>query len=188
MFPPPVGPGAAPGVSTMSRRKKTNWDAVGWTAFEEIEPPVEALRNNRAWAEQGLARWFANSIYLVRAIAIRADAPFNVAVCLTVQTHDHQARHDWRELQRIKNEIVGTKVEAVEVYPSEDRLVDNSNLYHLFCFPELGTADGLLPFGFAERLVSEGPVPGHKQRDFRPELRPDEVVRTGLAGQPRRTS
>lgn len=168
------------------KRKKTNWNDVRWTPFEEIEAPAELPPCNRAWADQGLARWFANSIYAVRLIAMRGQAPFGDVVCLTVRTHDHQARHDWRELQRIKNEIVGPSVEAVEVYPSEDRLVDNSNYYHLFCFPRLETEDGWLPFGFTERLVTEGSVEGSKQRGFRPELRPDDIAVPGLAGQRRR--
>jgi hypothetical protein len=165
------------------KNKKRNWDDVRWTPFAQIDPPTgDELSNNRLWAEQGLAKWYANSIYLVRVIALRAPTPFGVVVCLTVRTHDHQPRHDWRELQRIKNEIAGDTTEAVEVYPSEDRVVDNSNLYHLFCFPQLATEDGLLPFGFTERLVTEGSGEAGKQRDFRPEIRPDDVVHPNTAG------
>jgi hypothetical protein len=164
------------------KNKKRNWDEVRWTAFGAIDPPVDELPNNRLWAEQGLAKWYANSIYVVRAIALRAPAPFGVVLCLTVRTHDHQPRHDWRELQRIKNEIAGDTTEAVEVYPSEDRVVDNSNYYHLFCFPSLATEDGYLPFGFTERIVAEGSTGASRQRDFRPELRPDDVLHPNTAG------
>ncbi|HET7786351.1 MAG TPA: hypothetical protein VIR81_10185 [Myxococcales bacterium] len=152
----------------MKHRKK-NWDHVPWTPFHEIEAPAELLPNNRAWAEEGAARWFANSIYVVRLIALKGEPPFGTVVCLTVRTHDHQARHDWRDLQRVKNEILGDSVEAVELYPSEQRVVDNSNYYHLFCFPALATEDGRLPFGFTERLVTEGAVAGSRQRGFRRE-------------------
>lgn len=168
------------------KRKKTNWSDVGWTPFEEIDAPDDMAGSNREWTEQGLARWFRNSIYVVRLIALKTEAPFGVAVCLSLRTHDHQARHDWRELQRIKNELVGPDVEAVEVFPSERRLVDNSNLFHLFCFPQLATEDGYLPFGFTERYVSEGDAEGRRQREFRPELRPEDVLVSGLAGQKRR--
>jgi hypothetical protein len=170
------------------KRKKTNWNGVGWTAFEEIEAPVESLPNNQGWAASGLTRWYSNSIYVVRVIAFKGTPPFGLTVCLSVRTHDHQARHDWRELQRIKNELVGPKVEAVEVYPSEDRLVDNTNWYHLFCFPELATEDGWLPFGFTERMVTEGSGETGKQRDFRPQLRPDDAVDAEDAAQRRRSS
>jgi hypothetical protein len=76
------------------KKKRRNWDDARWTPFERIEPPVAGdLPNNQLWAEEGLAKWFANSIYVVRLIAIRAPAPFGVVVCLTVRTHDHQPRH-----------------------------------------------------------------------------------------------
>src|SRR5689334_6835895 len=42
--------------------KHKSWNTVGWTPFKPIEAPSEQLPNNRAWAEAGVARWFANSI------------------------------------------------------------------------------------------------------------------------------
>jgi hypothetical protein len=35
--------------------------------------------------------------------------------------------HDWRDLQRIKNQLVGPECEAVELYPAESRKVDTAN-------------------------------------------------------------
>lgn len=49
----------------------------------------------------------------------------------------------WAEKQQIKNELFGTKRCAVEVFPSEDRLVDVCNVYHMWVF-EKGFH---LPFG-----------------------------------------
>lgn len=168
----------------MSKRKKQNWDHVRWTAFEEIEPPLadDAPDDWRASVER-TERWFANSIYVVRVMLLQSPPPFGPTVQLTIMTHDHQPRHDWRELQWIKNQLVGDGVEAVEVYPSEDRVVDAANHYHLFCFPRLGTERGWLPFGFRARAVSEGSAPGGpSQRDFRPELRPEDVLRPYAPG------
>lgn len=49
----------------------------------------------------------------------------------------------WAEKQRIKNELFGDKVTAIEVYPSKNRLVDEAGMYHLWVLPE-----GFeLPFG-----------------------------------------
>ena len=44
--------------------------------------------------------------------------------------------HDWRDLQRIKNEIAGPEREACELYPAESRLVDEANQFHLWVLPE----------------------------------------------------
>jgi hypothetical protein len=51
---------------------------------------------------------------------------------LSIKRLDRTAVHDWRDLQRIKNEVVGQSYEAVELYPAEDRLVDTANQYHLW--------------------------------------------------------
>jgi hypothetical protein len=53
---------------------------------------------------------------------------------LSIRDNERSARHDWRDLQRIKNEVVGPEVEMVEVYPRESHLVDLSNQYHLWGF------------------------------------------------------
>ena len=49
----------------------------------------------------------------------------------------------WAEKQQIKDELFGKKRCAVEVYPTEDRLVDVADVYHLWVF-EKGYR---LPFG-----------------------------------------
>ena len=71
-------------------------------------------------------------------------------VHLSIHNRERTAAHDWRDYQRIKNEIIGPEEEAVELYPAESRLVDTSNEFHLFCV--LGVH---WPFGYSERLVSE---------------------------------
>jgi hypothetical protein len=50
---------------------------------------------------------------------------------------DGSARHDWREFQRIKNDVVGPEWEAIELYPAESRLLDPSNYYLLWCAPAI---------------------------------------------------
>lgn len=58
---------------------------------------------------------------------------------------DGEARHDWRDFQRIKNDIVGAEWEAVELYPAESRLIDTSNYFYLFArpaFPDIGKQIG----------------------------------------------
>jgi hypothetical protein len=53
---------------------------------------------------------------------------------LSIRDNERSAKHDWRDLQRIKNEIVGPEAELVEVYPRESQLVDYANQYHLWGF------------------------------------------------------
>jgi hypothetical protein len=164
-------------------KDKINWDKVKWTEFEEAS--YEGLSEAYLKYKQEMgARVFKNSIYQVEVSHQQHPPPFGHVVYLSIKTRDKQPRHDWRELQRIKNELVGEEVEAVELYPAESRLVDTSNQYHLYCFPELQFESQKFPFGYVERLVAEGSTAniaitgkGSRQRDFRPELRPKDVVR-----------
>lgn len=68
---------------------------------------------------------------------------------LSIKRYDRAAVHNWRHFQQIKNEICGDFFEAVELYPSEARIADNANQYHLFVMPE-----GVdIPIGFAGGMV-----------------------------------
>jgi hypothetical protein len=84
---------------------------------------------------------------------------------LSIRRMDREPIHDWRDLQTIKNMLVGESHEAVEIYPAEDRLVDTSNQYHLWVFSDPSFR---LPFGFGERLVmdpNQAAATGAKQRE-----------------------
>lgn len=83
---------------------------------------------------------------------------------LSIKRRDKAVIHDWRDLQRIKNEVVGPECEAIELYPAESRLVDSANQYHLWVFhnPQFR-----FPVGWHERLVRNNSPHGGKQRPFR---------------------
>lgn len=64
-------------------------------------------------------------------------------------THLRISRYDgkpirctWDVLQKMKNDAVGKDVTMVEVFPSEDRLVNEVNMRHFW-----SVEDGFLPFG-----------------------------------------
>ena len=85
-------------------------------------------------------------------------------IWLSIKRIDKESIHDWRELQQIKNEIVGEKNEAIEIYPSEDRIVDTANQYHLWVFKDPTIK---VPVGFFDgRRVSHIPDGITKQRPF----------------------
>jgi hypothetical protein len=132
----------------------------------EMDPRVTYLRNNH---------------YQVDLMEIEPAEPFGRIIWLSVKRTDRRSMHDWRDLQQIKNMVVGSDIEAVEIYPAENRHVDTSNQYHLWCFP-----DGYrLPFGYGERLIM---VPDHadgsnhqslsRQRPFRRAEQPEDAMTT----------
>jgi hypothetical protein len=74
---------------------------------------------------------------------------------LSIRRDDRKAIRDWRDLQRIKNDIAGEDAEAVELFPTEKRLVDTANQQWLWVLPP----GKRFPFGFNERNVSDEPDP-----------------------------
>jgi hypothetical protein len=94
--------------------------------------------------------WVNNryTVILTRMPPLDGNGP--EVVHLSIRRNDRKPIRDWRDMQRIKNELVGPECEGVEVYPAERRLVDTANKYHLWV-----CADDhyQLPFGFANRLV-----------------------------------
>ncbi len=58
-------------------------------------------------------------------------------VHLKIRRHDGQAiTCSWEVLQRIKSEMLGADALAIEFYPPESNVVNESNLRHLWIFPE----------------------------------------------------
>ena len=82
-------------------------------------------------------------------------------VWLSIKRLDKDPIHDWRDLQQIKNEVVGEEAEAIEIYPAESRKMDVANQYHLFAFTTP------IPIGFVGRAVessTKAEQVGAKQR------------------------
>ncbi len=122
---------------------------TGWTPFVEMDPPTLASDDPMIRKSWEGARFFHNSHYHV----VRRDFTMEEGgqlVHLSIRDNERTTKHDWRDFQRIKNELLGPEEEAVELYPADSRLVDTSNQYHLWCIVGMRW-----PFGFNERLVMD---------------------------------
>ena len=125
--------------------------------------------------------YYQNDKYLV-SVKRGSDADFFVMLneflgkCdyLSIKRHDKEPCHDWRDFQDIKNQLCGFDREGMEIYPREERMVDEANQYHMIVFPK----DYIIPFGFnpSKRLVEYNEVDdGSKQRAYDKETR-DAIV------------
>lgn len=121
------------------------------------------------------AEIYVNNRYcVIKEVQYASDPSLPPLIHLSLRHLDRRPLHDWRDLQRIKNELVHPHCEGLEVYPAEDRLVDTSNQYHLWVFAD---PTFRLSFGFHERLVAEGPYAnGAVQRPWEPEARPHDCL------------
>jgi hypothetical protein len=88
---------------------------------------------------------------------------------LSIRRNDRRAIHDWRDLQQVKNDLVGAQREAIELYPAESRLMDTANQYHLWVLPE----GERMPVGWTRRIVTD--ATGHIEIDGQ-RLSADEIA------------
>jgi hypothetical protein len=154
-----------------------------WTPFERGDlgefPPASVIAEEAAKMgvpvdayEHQLRRTFEDEVWLNSRyqVNIKRNPPevegakaqgWPDIIHLSIKRRDKLHIHDWRDLQRIKNELVGPEHEAIEIYPAESRLVDTSNQYHLWCF---ATADARVPIGWGQRFVKRESTGGAVQR------------------------
>lgn len=113
--------------------------------------------------EAGSTCWL-NDTYQVVMRPLPSDehgAPYPM-VHLSIKRVDREVIHDWRDLQEIKNQLVGPECEAVELYPAESRKVDAANQYHLWALAKPGVR---FPLGWNEgRMVTDKSLAGSKNR------------------------
>ena len=107
--------------------------ARGWTRWQDASAP-EMQR-----APDGVFRAVKNNLYVV--MFYWHDTPIGQVLRLAIRRNDAAPVRSWPDLQRIKDELVGTQALAVEVFPARSHMVDEANLYHLWVVP------GGLPFG-----------------------------------------
>ncbi len=141
------------------KRAKIDWDNLPELkkAYYEQNPDEEVWMND------------LYTVYVRRGLPLNNDS--GITVChLSIKRNDREAGMDWRHMQMIKNQLVGEEHEGCEIFPSEKRLVDGSNQYHLWVFEDKNLA---FPFGFSTRHVSENMALGNKQRPF--DVKPEDL-------------
>ena len=116
------------------------WTKAPWENLVRCEEPLA----------KGFPLSYSNKDYIVHCKPMSSQEGDPIALWLSIRnTPNTAAAHDWRSMQRIKNEIVGSQVDAIEIYPAESKLVDSCNQFHLWCLPP-GMS---IPMGYQKRDV-----------------------------------
>ena len=116
---------------------------------------IPTLAEKLFWIERSIIAMtdlnvYHNNLY---EVTVGNPSPF---IRLSIRRHDFQPCKEWKHFQQIKNILIGPHHEAVELFPSEDRLIDSNNEYHLWVHPE---PNYRFPLGFSQgRVVLDGPV------------------------------
>lgn len=128
--------------------------------IEEVKRVIDDERKN--------TEIFMNDTYQVAKRLYPSE--YNIPIIhLSIKRLDKEPIHDWRDMQKIKNAIVGVEVEMWECYPKESMLVDTANQYHMWGF---ATEQKIIPFGFTDprRTIDHDPehekLTNTKQRKF----------------------
>ena len=112
------------------KKKLRDWE---WRRYNV----PEALAQNYPTASKLFAVWKCRKY----AVLVRRFP--DETMLLTIA--DPTCRHNWHDMQRIKNDVLGPNWAAVEVYPPQHLVVDEANFYHLWCTIEklrIGWDDG----------------------------------------------
>ena len=140
-----------------------------WTPFQKATPTLNGFVTSFSQAEKEeflrvMERMviYTNSRYMVTVV--RTPKKGYVEIYLAIKDKWRSARHDWRDFQRIKNELLGPEQEMIEIYPAESRLHDSANQFHLW-----GVEGKGMGMGFEGREVGgpeEAAPHGAVQRPF----------------------
>tara|TARA_R110002020_G_scaffold320541_4_gene536460 strand:- start:112 stop:633 length:522 start_codon:yes stop_codon:yes gene_type:complete len=134
----------------------------------EVDKIIRAFKTvTRDQARLGLmeavgSECYVNNIYQVLVYRgvhcdklIHTDELKGKCTWLSIKRKDKRPVNNWQDMQSIKNRLVGTECDAIQLFPSESRLLNTANQYHLIVFPE-GWA---FPFGWGKRTVFEEQFP-----------------------------
>lgn len=121
--------------------------------LEQVRDMVEEQAQNEVWM---------NDRYVVHVIRWAGGPDGAAIVQLSIRRRDRGPARDWRDFQRIKNQLVGPQCEGVELYPAESRLMDAANQFHVWCIDD---ALYRFPVGFTgPRVVTSDTGAGAVQR------------------------
>jgi len=100
------------------------------TNFKEID------LETASFIPKGMTRAFRNTRYTVM-IYDNSLTNQGCAIRVMIQKHNNTPiLNHWSEIQKIKNEIFGEEVTAVEYYPAKSQLIDDFNIYWIWIFPQ----------------------------------------------------
>jgi hypothetical protein len=135
----------------------------GWTPFDLCQPDPR---------DPG-ATIYKNSRYQVHIRSIEGERQSSPAMIhVYLRRLDRGTDIPFRDLMRIKRELLHPEIELIELFPAESRLIDTANQYHYW---GLNSTKFRFPFGFqAGRVVGDGNGEGAKQALYEEDEKPSD--------------
>lgn len=103
---------------------------------KNFQAVIKLFKNKDMW---NFDRAYRNDEFVV----LVRDTKNKFGLCRHIAIRNKEGTEiKWKEKQALKNAIFGKFYTAIEVFPSEDNLIDEANLYHLLILP----MDYIFPF------------------------------------------
>lgn len=112
-------------LASEAKRRRTG----EWGPWETMPNPLRSTANPRGWLSQ------VETVHRNKVFSVLERHDKSGAVHLAVSSLSER-RPTWWEMQRIKDEIAGPDATAVEVYPPQNEVVDEANMFHIWVVPE----------------------------------------------------
>ena len=145
-------------VDMVIRDLRRAWDENRCAKFNYGQPMPQEMYDSmikHVIMEAACSDVYINDVYQVYKYV---EGP---VIHLSIKRRDRKEIRDWRDVQDIKNQMLGEEVEAVELYPAESRRLDVANQYHIYSFGP----GHRFPFGFTDaRAVSDDLTLGKSQQ------------------------
>lgn len=132
-------------------KNRMGYRYLGWELMSKWirETSPKDLNYSSSWCNALDRCWRQGHKYVVMSRKLKTDWGIIEHACIC---NADNTDIPWAEKQRIKNELFGRNVTAIEVFPRTDRLIDTAAMYHLWILPK-----GFeLPFGLhADDIATE---------------------------------
>lgn len=134
--------------------------------------------NRTGWNGEMDRCWIDNDADICvtsRLIRTKFGTVEHVAICKGLVTSDGSGDIPWAQKMAIKNELFGEDRFAIEVYPKQKNLVDDSDVYHLWVFDKKKE----MPFGISKKEYQKAVNRGYYVGPEDLSRMKDDYLRTG---------
>lgn len=104
---------------------------LGWDEFQDVTEEAikrHLILNRDPSREKFADKVYKNNKYIVQAF-IDVERKGRNYIKVMIRRSDSEPIYSWQDMYRIKNEIFGEEVEAIQFFPKKSELVDVANLY-----------------------------------------------------------
>lgn len=95
--------------------------------FEKVTVGFIEQRRKRGKTSENVFGFFKNSIYSVQIFK------YGETHLMGIRRHDEKIMNSWSHAQKIKDELLGEDFFGIQVFPKTKDLIDQANMYWLFC-------------------------------------------------------